>query len=129
MQTLLSASQSARTILVILYYIGGIHKDMWHYHLLNLQIERKDMLELMLKAEIKDSEGKQVSKLSEDEVLAQSFVFILAGYETTSNTLSYVTYCLALNPEVQEKLIKEIDDAVGDNVSAKSEGKLTEIRE
>ncbi|KAM7427258.1 Thromboxane-A synthase [Porites harrisoni] len=79
------------------------------------QIERKDLLELMLKAEIKDSEGKQVSKLSEDEVVAQSFVFLLAGYETTSNTLSYVTYCLALNPEVQEKLIKEIDDAVGDN--------------
>ena len=107
---------------------------MWHYHLLNLQIERKDLLELMLKAEIKDSEGKQVSKLSEDEVVAQSFVFLLAGYETTSNTLSYVTYCLALNPEVQEKLIKEIDDAVGDNVSAKSEGKvkgdkLREIRE
>ena len=116
------------------YYIGGVHKDMWHYHLLNLQIERKDLLELMLKAEIKDSEGKQVSKLSEDEVVAQSFVFLLAGYETTSNTLSYVTYCLALNPEVQEKLIKEIDDAVGDNVSAKSEGKvkgdkLSEIRE
>ena len=78
----------------------------------------------MLKAEIKDSEGKQVSKLSEDEVLAQSFVFILAGYETTSNALSYVTYCLALNPEVQENLIKEIDDAVGDKVSAKSEGKV-----
>ena len=107
---------------------------MWHYHLLNLQIERKDLLELMLKAEIKDSDGKQVSKLSEDEVVAQSFVFLLAGYETTSNTLSYVTYCLALNPEVQEKLIKEIDYAVGDNVSAKSEGKvkgdkLSEIRE
>ena len=78
----------------------------------------------MLKAEIKDSEGKQVSKLSEDEVLAQSFVFILAGYETTSNALSYVTYCLALNPEVQETLIKEIDDAVGEKVSAKSEGKV-----
>ena len=76
----------------------------------------------MLQAEITDSEGKQVSKLSEDEVLAQSYTFILAGYETTSNTLSYVTYCLALNPEVQENLIKEIDDAVGDNVSTKSEG-------
>lgn len=87
-------------------------------------MQRKDLLELMLQAEITDSEGKQVSKLSEDEVLAQSYTFILAGYETTSNTLSYVTYCLALNPEVQEKLIKEIDDAVGDNVGTKSEGKV-----
>ncbi|KAJ7381554.1 Thromboxane-A synthase, partial [Desmophyllum pertusum] len=57
--------------------------------------------------EVTDSAGKQVSKLSDDEVLAQSFTFILAGYETTSNTLAYTTYCLALNPEVQEKLIEE----------------------
>lgn len=76
--------------------------------------QRKDLLELMLRAEITDSEGQQVSKLSDDEVLAQSFTFILAGYETTSNALAYATYCLALNPDVQEKLIKEIDDAVGD---------------
>lgn len=62
-----------------------------------------------------DKDGKHVSKLSDDEVLAQSFTFILAGYETTSNALAYTTYCLALNPEVQ--LIEEIDEAVGDNVS------------
>lgn len=64
-----------------------------------------------------DKDGKHVSKLSDDEVLAQSFTFILAGYETTSNALAYTTYCLVLNPEVQEKLIEEIDEAVGDNVS------------
>lgn len=64
-----------------------------------------------------DKDGKHMSKLSDDEVLAQSFTFILAGYETTSNALAYTTYCLALNPEVQEKLIEEIDEAVGDNVS------------
>ena len=71
----------------------------------------------MLRAEVTDKDGKQVSKLSDDEVLGQSFTFILAGYETTSNALAYTTYCLALNPEVQDKLIKEIDETVGDNVS------------
>ena len=106
-------------------YCEGVYKDRKEYRTVcQLILQRKDLLELMLQAEITDSEGKQVSKLSEDEVLAQSYTFILAGYETTSNTLSYVTYCLALNPEVQEKLIKEIDDAVGDNVSTKSEGKV-----
>lgn len=71
----------------------------------------------MMKAEVTDSEGKKVSKLTDGEVLSQSFTFILAGYETTSNALAYTTYCLALNPEVQEKLIEEIDGAVGDDVS------------
>lgn len=80
-------------------------------------LQRKDLLELMLRAEFTDKDGKHVSKLSDDEVLAQSFTFILAGYETTSNALAYTTYCLALNPEVQEKLIEEIDEAVGDKVS------------
>ena len=70
----------------------------------------------MIRAEVTDSAGKQVSKLTDDEVLAQSFTFILAGYETTSNALAYTTYCLALNPEVQDKLIEEIDGAVGDDV-------------
>ena len=80
-------------------------------------LKRKDLLELMLRAEVTDSEGRQVSKLSDEEVLAQSFTFILAGYETTSNTLAYTTYCLATNPDVQEKLIDEIDSAVEDGVS------------
>ncbi|XP_020607814.1 cytochrome P450 3A41-like [Orbicella faveolata] len=80
--------------------------------------QRKDLLELMLRAEVTDKDGKHVSKLSDDEVLAQSFTFILAGYETTSNALAYTTYCLALNPEVQEKLIEEIDEAVGDKETA-----------
>ena len=70
-----------------------------------------------MKAEVTDSEGKKVSKLTDGEVISQSFTFILAGYETTSNALAYTTYCLALNPEVQEKLFKEIDGAVGDEVS------------
>lgn len=80
--------------------------------------QRKDVLELMMKAEVTDSEGKKVSKLTDGEVLSQSFTFILAGYETTSNALAYTTYCLALNPEVQEKLIEEIDGAVGDDENA-----------
>ncbi|EDV25748.1 Cytochrome P450 3A12 [Trichoplax sp. H2] len=66
--------------------------------------ERKDLLQLMLDAQ-------QSGKLSDDDIVAQSFVFLLAGYETTASTLSFISYLLALNPDVQEKLINEIDDA------------------
>ena len=47
--------------------------------------------------------------LTDKEIVAHSFTFVLAGYETTANTLSYVSYLLALNPEAQEKLQHEID--------------------
>jgi len=46
--------------------------------------------------------------LSEDEILAQAIIFFLAGYETTATTLSYCSYELALNPDVQQKLYEEI---------------------
>ena len=37
-------------------------------------------------------------------------LFLLAGYETTSTTLSYAFYILATLSEEQEKLINEIDE-------------------
>ncbi|CDW59268.1 p450 domain containing protein [Trichuris trichiura] len=44
------------------------------------------------------------------EVIAQCTLYMLAGYETTSNALSYTIYELARHPEVQEKLRSEIMD-------------------
>ena len=37
------------------------------------------------------------------EVVAQGFVFFLAAHETTSSTLQYLTYLLAVNPDKQDK--------------------------
>ena len=56
--------------------------------------------------------------LTENEIIAQSMLFLLGGYETTATTLSFVTYCLALNPDCQERLHEEIVRAVGDKVGA-----------
>ena len=66
----------------------------------------QDLLQLMLEAH--DEEDK--TKLSNDEIVATVTTFMLAGYETTSNALSYTAYLLALNPTIQDKLIKEIND-------------------
>lgn len=52
--------------------------------------------------------------LTEDEILANSILFLLAGYETTASTLTWLAYCLATDMEVQEKLIAEIDQTLGD---------------
>ncbi|GBO19285.1 Cytochrome P450 3A29 [Araneus ventricosus] len=54
--------------------------------------------------------GKYKS-LSEDELLAQCILFFMVGYETTATVLTFLAYCLAVNPEWQEKLIKEVDEA------------------
>ena len=48
-------------------------------------------------------------KLTDEEIVAHAVTFILAGYETTANTLAYTSYLLALHPDIQEKLQSEID--------------------
>lgn len=48
-------------------------------------------------------------KISEDEIVGQAFVFLVAGYETSSNTLAFACYLLAINPECQRELHKEVD--------------------
>ena len=49
----------------------------------------------------------------------KAIVFILAGFETTASTLSSLSYCLAKNPDVLEKLVEEVDGVV-----EASEGKI-----
>ena len=54
--------------------------------------------------------------LTNKEILAQSILFLIAGYDTTALTLSYVAYNLAMNRNYQEKLCKEIDSVLENHV-------------
>lgn len=47
--------------------------------------------------------------LTVDEIVGQAFLFLIAGYEIITNTLSFATYLLATNPDCQEKLLTEVD--------------------
>ena len=68
----------------------------------------QDLLQLMLEA--RDAKDKTKSYLNNDEIVALVAAIMLAGFETTNNALSYTAYLLALNPTIQDKLIKEIND-------------------
>jgi cytochrome P450 len=43
------------------------------------------------------------------QIAAQSNTFILAGYETTANTLAFSVYLLCKHPDVQRQLLAEVD--------------------
>lgn len=45
----------------------------------------------------------------EDDLTAQCFIFFLAGFDTSSTCMSFTAHELAANPEVQQKLLLEVD--------------------
>ncbi|XP_032682971.1 cytochrome P450 9e2-like [Odontomachus brunneus] len=67
-------------------------------------ITRPDMLQLMM-----DVRGKAGKELDIEEMVAQAFVFFFAGFETTSTAITFLTYEIAMNPDVQARLQQDID--------------------
>ncbi|XP_075986809.1 cytochrome P450 6k1-like [Anticarsia gemmatalis] len=73
----------------------------------------QDLLHLMLqlKENLKLPVGSD-KELADNLMLAQAAVFILGSIETSSTTLSYCLHELAYHPQVQEKLYKEVSEAM-----------------
>jgi hypothetical protein len=50
--------------------------------------------------------------LSENEIRGNLFIFTVAGYETTANTMAYAITTLAMRPDLQDWIGEEIDQAL-----------------
>ena len=71
---------------------------------------RRDLLQLMLEARDENAEGT-AQKLTDEEIVAQTVLFLIAGSETNGTTMAFFAFYLAHHPDVQEKLLCEIDHA------------------
>ncbi|XP_057603658.1 cytochrome P450 3A29-like [Hippopotamus amphibius kiboko] len=83
-------------------------KGMKESRLKDKQTHRVDLLQLMINSQ----NAKEIDThkaLSDLELVAQGIIFIFAGYETTSSSLSFLIYELATHPDIQQKLQEEID--------------------
>ncbi|KII87769.1 hypothetical protein PLICRDRAFT_176536 [Plicaturopsis crispa FD-325 SS-3] len=70
-----------------------------------------DRVDLLSKLqEGKDDAGQPMGRR---ELTAEALTQLIAGSDTTSNSSCAITYYLALNRHAQEKLQKELDDALG----------------
>lgn len=74
------------------------------------KIYRPDFINMLM--ELKDHPEKLHNvDLTDSLLTSQAFVFFVAGFETSSTTISHALYELALNPEIQDKLRKEIKES------------------
>lgn len=74
--------------------------------------QRHDFINLLMNMKHRDGEEQSLTTLSFNEIAAQAFVFYIAGFETSSTLLTFCTYELAKNSELQEKLRMHIEDVL-----------------
>lgn len=74
-------------------------------------VQRNDFLSLLIQIKNEgklDGEETELGKLTFNELAAQVFLFFLAGFETSSGTMSFALYELALNQDLQQKAREEV---------------------
>ena len=71
--------------------------------------DNDDLISMLLAATDEDGEGMS-EKLLRDELMT----FLFAGHETTATALTFTWYLLSQCPEVEEQLVAELDEVLGD---------------
>ncbi|XP_075948053.1 cytochrome P450 3A40-like isoform X2 [Anarhichas minor] len=78
------------------------------------QKSRVDFLQLMIDSQKNNDLSEPNKGLSDHEILSQAMIFLFAGYETTSSSLTFLAYNLATNPHVMKRLQEEVDSTFPD---------------
>lgn len=74
------------------------------------KLVNQDMINLLLEARENEKLIKGIG-ITDEDITAQALVFLFAGFDSVSSSMTFMAYELALNPEIQERLRKEIDEA------------------
>jgi cytochrome P450 len=69
-----------------------------------------DLLQTLMDARYTDGEG-----MTDELVLSESMQLLVAGHETSSNSLSWLLYLLSSRPDILERMRQEFDAVLGDN--------------
>lgn len=80
-------------------------KDTVEYRRKN-KVTRNDFMQLLVNMWDSDGSG---SGFTMEEIAAQAYVFFVAGFETSSTTMTFALYELAVNKDIQTRLREEIN--------------------
>ncbi|KAJ8913635.1 hypothetical protein NQ315_007352 [Exocentrus adspersus] len=114
-------------------FFRKVVKDTITYRQKN-NVTRNDFLQLLLelmdkKDAVKNGNNEAEGRnLTMDEAAAQCFVFFLAGFETSSTTMTFALYELAVHQDVQEKVRKEIETVLTKHDNQITYDSLSELK-
>ncbi len=77
-----------------------------------LQTEGRDLLSMLLLAQDEETGQGMNDRQVRDEVMT----LLLAGHETTANTLTWTWYLLSQSPEIERRLHAEVNEVLGGRV-------------
>ena len=86
-------------------FYRDVVKSIVAYRKTNKDVNRADLINILIG--LMENEN-----LSIDQIAAQSFFYFVAGYETTSTTLTFCIYELSQHQELQEKARQEVLDVL-----------------
>jgi len=106
------------------FFLSAV-KNTVDYRLKN-GIKRNDFIDQLIEIRAEDQEAAKKGKgidlskgLTLEQMAAQAFVFFVAGFETSSSTMSYCLYELALQPEIQQRVRDEIESVLANEEGGK----------
>ncbi|PVF97229.1 cytochrome P450 [Serendipita vermifera] len=86
--------------------------------------DHSDLFSNLMAANARDNEGL---RLTDQEVIGNIFIFLIAGHETTAHSLSFTMGLLAMYPEIQDKLYDHVVKNVSDPTGAPSYSELSSL--
>ena len=72
--------------------------------------------------------GQEEGRYSDEEVIGNVFTLLLAGEDTTANTLAWATFLLAGDRAAQQRLAAEADEILGEDRELASAAAASELR-
>jgi len=112
-------------------FFHGVVKQTIDYREKN-NIERNDFMQLLIQLKNQgyltadkgatqsteeENKNQDLKKLSYEDLAANALLFFIAGFETSSSTLSFCIFEVARNQEIQRKVQEEIDKVLGEDDS------------
>ncbi|KAL9644989.1 hypothetical protein ABK040_004482 [Willaertia magna] len=97
-------------------------------------VDDNDVLSLLLRAREENlasgngSDKNAASEITDEELISNIFILLVAGHDTTARALGFALYLLAKHPEIQEKCFDQLTHVDSLDYDSYKSGRLNLIR-